>query len=78
MKKEILDSINEVLLSKGAIPAAKIDAETDLRKDLGFDSFDLAELTVRLEDKTSIDIFRNGVISKVGEIEQLLPDVNHR
>jgi acyl carrier protein len=78
MKKEILDSINEVLLSKGVNAADKIDSETDLRRDLGFDSFDLAELTVRIEDKTSVDIFRNGVISKFGEIEKLLCNVKNR
>jgi acyl carrier protein len=78
MKKVIIDSINEVLLSKGGAAADKIESQTDLRKDLGFDSFDLAELTVRLEDKTGVDIFRGGVISKIGEIEKLLSDVSHR
>lgn len=39
-----------------------------LRDDLGFTSFDLAELTVRIEDEFDIDIFEDGIVSTVGDI----------
>ena len=39
-----------------------------LRKDIGFDSLDLAELTVRIEAEYDIDIFEDGIVNTVGEI----------
>ncbi len=45
-----------------------IDAQTNLRHDLGFDSLDLAELTVRVEDEFGVDIFEDGIVNTVGEI----------
>ena len=43
--------------------------DTDnLRDDIGFTSFDLAELTVRIEDEFDIDIFEDGLVATVGEI----------
>jgi len=39
-----------------------------LRDDLGLTSFDLAELTVRIEDEFDIDIFEDGLVNTVGEI----------
>jgi acyl carrier protein len=40
----------------------------DLRAELGFDSLDLAELTVRIEKETGIDIFADSFVLTVGEI----------
>ena len=45
-----------------------ISEESSLRDDLGLTSFDLAELTVHIEDEFDIDIFEDGLISTVGEI----------
>ena len=39
-----------------------------LRNDIGFDSLDLAELTVRIEAEYDIDIFEEGIVNTVGEI----------
>ena len=39
-----------------------------MRDDLGLTSFDLAELTVHIEDEFDIDIFEDGLVSTVGEI----------
>ena len=39
-----------------------------LREDLGLTSFDLAELTVKIEDEFEIDIFEDGLVNKIGEI----------
>ena len=45
-----------------------ISEESSLRDDLGLTSFDLAELTVHIEDEFDIDIFEDGLVSTVGEI----------
>ncbi len=51
-----LDKLNEV-------------RDTDrLREDYGFTSFDLAELTVKIEDEFDVDIFEDGLVNTVGEI----------
>ena len=39
-----------------------------LRNDIGFDSFDLAQLTVMIEDEYDVDVFEDGLIETVGEI----------
>ena len=40
-----------------------------LREDLGFDSLELAVLTVRVEAVFGVDVFADGVVQTVGEIE---------
>jgi acyl carrier protein len=72
MKEVIVNAINEVLKGKGGVPVFEVRDKTDLRAHLGFDSFDLAELTVRIEEATGKDIFENGVINTVGEIKTIL------
>ena len=47
---------------------AELHAEDKLRDDLGLTSFDLAELTVNIEDEFNIDIFEDGLVNTVGEI----------
>lgn len=72
MNNELLHIINTVLTGKGAAPVLAISAQTHLRHDLGFDSFDLAELTVRVEEAYGVDIFAEGIVNTVGEIEQII------
>lgn len=60
--------INTVLKNNGKKEVQTINEETLLRDDLGFDSFELAELTVRIEAQFDVDIFEEGLITKVGEI----------
>jgi len=43
-----------------------------LRNDIGFDSLDLAELTVRIEAEYDIDIFEDGIVNTVSEILEKL------
>ena len=54
----------------------KINSEftdsTDLRNDLGFDSLDLAELTVRIEKDFGVDVFVDGIVTTIGEIKKKL------
>lgn len=66
--EKLLEIINYVRENKGLDPLAEIKASDDLRKDLGFSSFDLAELTVRIEAEYDVDIFEDGVVVTVGDI----------
>lgn len=68
MKNKVLDIINLIREGKGLKSVESIQESDDLRNDLGFTSFDLAELTVRLEDEFGIDIFEDGLITTIGEI----------
>jgi acyl carrier protein len=72
MKEVIIKAINEVLEGKGKPTITNLNSSTDLRTDLGLDSFDLAELTVRIEEATGKDIFENGLVNTVGEIEEII------
>jgi acyl carrier protein len=68
MNTAILEAINEVREGKGDEAITSLNHTTHLRDDLGLDSFDLAELTVRIEEKTGVDIFENGIVETIGEI----------
>lgn len=68
MENKILEIINDILVSKNVSLLKELSPETNLRDDLGFTSFDLAELTVRIEDEFDIDIFEDGLVNTVGEI----------
>lgn len=62
------DVINEMRSSKGLPKLEEFHENQDLRNDFGFDSFDLAELTVRIEDATNVDVFSDGIISTLGQL----------
>jgi len=68
MEEEILKIINQIRLNKQLKALTQLKIEDNLRNDLDLDSFDLAELTVRIEDEFDIDIFEDGLVNTVGEI----------
>ncbi len=69
MKEKVIEIINNVLNENGINPNVKdIDQNTSLTNDLGFDSFNLAQLTVQIESEFGVDIFENGVVYTVGDI----------
>lgn len=68
MEKKLLSIINEIRAEKDLSPIETISADTNLRDDLNFSSFDLAELTVKIEDEFDIDVFEDGLVSTIGEI----------
>ena len=68
MREFVIKIINEVRSLKGLPPIEKIEDYMDLREDLSLSSFDLAELTVRIEDEYDIDIFEDGLVNTVGEV----------
>lgn len=68
MKEKVLSIINEIRIAKELNKIDTLSENDNLRNDLGLTSFDLAELTVKIEDEFDIDIFEDGLISTVGEI----------
>ena len=69
-KREYLKStINDVLEEKDdASTVDSINDSVSLTNDLGLDSLDLAEMTVRLEDEYGIDVFEEDVVDEIGEV----------
>ncbi|MGB0879292.1 MAG: acyl carrier protein [Polaribacter sp.] len=73
MIKAITEIIKEIIEDKGEELTTEITKETQLR-DLGLSSFDLATLTVKIEDEFDVDIFEDGLVSSVGEIAVILEE----
>lgn len=72
MKEQLYHTLNEVRRNKGLSELESIQANTRLREDLQFDSLDLAELTVRIESWSGVDVFADGLVHTVGEIQNKL------
>jgi acyl carrier protein len=72
MREKIFEITNIVLENRTKEKLTSITSEMHLRNDIGFDSLDLAELTVRIEAEYDIDIFEDGIVNTVGEILQKL------
>ena len=60
--------INTIRNNKGLPPFEGIKETTNLREDIGFDSFDLAELTVRIEEAYNVDVFEDGILNTISEV----------
>ena len=67
-KQNLLEIINSVRENKGLDSLSQINDEDRLREDYGFTSFDLAELTVNIEDEYDVDVFEDGLVNTIGEI----------
>jgi len=72
MQDKLLVIINTVLQNRGKDQVKRIKSKSHLRNDIGFDSLDLAEFTVRVEAEFDIDIFEDGIVNTVGEVESKL------
>lgn len=68
MSPDLLQLVNEVRHNKHQPLLTQLSAASRLREDLGFESLDLAELTVRIEEKFGVDVFADGLVGTVGEI----------
>jgi acyl carrier protein len=69
----LLETINQVRANKGRTPLSGLSPQLRLREDCELDSLDLAELTVRIEDASGVDVFAEGIVRTVGEIQARLP-----
>ncbi len=72
MNDKLLEIINLILKKKSKKILSKLEPNITLMKDIGFDSLDLAELTVRIEAEFEIDIFEDGIVMTVGQILEKL------
>ncbi len=68
MREQIFKIVNGIRAAKSLEPVSELKEETRLREDLSLTSFDLAELTVKIEDEFDIDIFEDGLVNTIGEI----------
>jgi acyl carrier protein len=60
--------VNKIRANKESSALLGLRLSDRLREDIGFDSLDLAELTVRIEDAFEVDVFADGLVSTIGEI----------
>ena len=72
MATSLLAVVNEVLANKGQPPVDELELSLRWRDDIGFESLDLAELTVRIEEQFGVDVFADGVVTTVGEVARKL------
>lgn len=72
MQEKLLNIINTVLANNDLSTIKELDAKVSLQNDLNMDSIILAELTVRIEDEFEIDIFENGMVHTIADIQSLL------
>lgn len=68
MENKILEIVNSIIVKKDKSVLATLMPNTSLRNDLGFDSLDLAEFTVKIEDIYDVDIFENGIVDTISEV----------
>jgi acyl carrier protein len=74
-RSTIREFINDILQRKpGGEPVGELKEDLSLTQDLGLESLDLAELTVKIEDEYGVDIFENELIDTVGEVLQKVED----
>ena len=72
MEDKILEIMNTVLENRTKEKLSELTSDLNLRDDIGFDSLDLAELTVRIEAEYDVDIFEDGIVNTVGEVFEKL------
>ena len=68
IQNKVLEIMNTVLENRAKEKIETLTPELHLRNDIGFDSLDLAELTVRIEAEYDIDIFEDGIVNTVSQV----------
>ena len=71
-KSKLLEIMNTVLSNAKKANISALSPAMHLRNDIGFDSLDLAELTVRIEAECDVDIFEDGIVNTVAELMEKL------
>lgn len=69
---KLYEIINEVLEDNDLDTFETFEDSMNLKNDLGMDSFNLAELTVAVEDEFGVDIFKNDMVFTIGDIKNKL------
>ena len=65
---KLLKIFNDVLDNNNLNKIKELNSVYNLRDDLGFDSFSLAELTVKIESEFGIDIFEEELVETVNQV----------
>lgn len=65
---KLKEIVNTVLKNRQKAAIEDLTEEMSLRNDIGMDSLDLAELTVRIEAEYDVDVFSDGIVDTIGEI----------
>ena len=68
MIKRVSQIINSILANSGRTALLSTTPQTNLRTDAKFDSYDLAELTVIIQEEFGVDIFADSPVVTVEEI----------
>jgi acyl carrier protein len=68
LETELLAVVNQVRRNKGLPGIQILTDDSHLCDDLQFDSLDLAELTVRIEERFGVDVFEEGIVHRWGDI----------
>lgn len=71
MEKRLLRIINDTV-EKEEWKIDELDSDLSLTIDLGLDSLALAELTVKIEDEFGVDVFEDGIVDTISEVEDKL------
>ena len=71
MKEKIIGIVYEILINNEVKINTEINENTNLR-DIGLTSFDLATLTVMIEDEFGTDVFENGIVYTIKDIITVL------
>lgn len=64
---KIKEFIVQIIEENGDEKPSEINPDTNLR-DLGLSSFDLATLTVMIEDEYDVDVFEDGLVFNIEQI----------
>ncbi|HQU71421.1 MAG: acyl carrier protein [Calditrichaeota bacterium] len=68
MKEKLLEIVNIIRDNKQLARLENLNPKDDLRTDLGLDSLDLAEFTVRVESEFGVDVFSDGLVNSIDEV----------
>lgn len=69
---ELLDVVNEIREDKGEKRISELAPDMQLRKDLAFDSLDLAVMTAKIEEKYGVDVFEDGIVNTLDDVMKKL------
>ncbi len=70
--QQVCDQIHAIFESSNRLRSDPISLKDKLQTDLGFDSLELAELSVRLESNFGVDVFATHLPMTIAEIVDLL------
>lgn len=72
MEQKLLKILNSVYQRGFRYKLTDLKPEMKLGDDLGFDSLDLAELSIKIEMDFDVDVFKGKMLFTVGEIMEKL------